>query len=217
MAKALIVDLDGLLIDSEPLWRKVEVRLFRELGVPLTEEMCRETMGIRIDEAVQHWYDRYPWHGPTTQEVLRQLIQEMILALRAEGKTMPGVDDLLALIKSQQRKSAIASSSPPEFIEAAVEQFGLRPYFSVLHSASLEEQGKPHPGVFITAAQKMGVPPTQCIVLEDSANGVLAAKAAQMACIAVPDPLVQRRREFCMADLMLTSLEELTAKMLDSL
>ena len=217
MTKALIVDLDGLLVDSEPLWRKVEIRLFRDLGVPLTDEMCRETMGIRVDEAVQHWYDRYPWQGPTVQEVLDQVVQGMIVALRAEGKTMPGVEGLLALIKTQQWKAAIASSSPPEFIEAAVEQFGLRPYFPVLYSASLEEQGKPHPGVFITAAQKLGVPPTQCIVLEDSANGVLAAKAAQMACIAVPDPLVRQRREFCAADLVLNSLEELTAEMLESL
>lgn len=215
--KALIVDLDGLLIDSEPLWRAVEVRLFRGLGVPLTEEVCRETMGLRVDEAVGYWFARYPWPGPTTQEVLRQLLLEMIATLATKGRLMPGADRLLPLIQSQGRKTAIASSSPPEFIEAAVAQFGLGPYFPVRHSAAQEQYGKPHPSVFLSAARKLETPPGQCIVLEDSPNGVLAAKAARMACLAVPDPVMRTRKEFCLADLVLPSLADLTAAALEAL
>jgi sugar-phosphatase len=100
-------------------------------------------------------------------------------------------------------------------IDAALEHFGLRDRFALVHSAEDEEYGKPHPAVFLTAASKLGAPPKRCLVWEDAPAGVLAAKAASMACIAVPESGEGGHAAFGLADLVVDSLEEVDASSLD--
>jgi sugar-phosphatase len=99
---------------------------------------------------------------------------------------------------------AVASSSPPRLIEASLARLGLRDHFTEIVSAESEPYGKPHPAVFLTTAARLGVAPTECLVFEDSLNGLVAAKAARMICVAVPERVDPR---FAFADLVLPSLE----------
>ena len=214
MINAVISDLDGLLIDSEPLWRKVEQAVFHPLGVPLTEEMCMQTMGMRVDEVVAHWWPRYRWQGPSQQQVAADIVQGIIHAIRTEGRGQPGVDHFARLLAGLQLPQAIASSSAAAIIDAAVEKLGLADTFPIRCSATNEAYGKPHPAVYITAAGLLGVAPSECVALEDSPAGVLAAKAARMRCIAVPDPHIRHRPEYALADVRLDSLEALTVEAL---
>ncbi len=208
--------MDGLLIDSEPVWRRSLVKVYNGMGIPLTIDMCKQTMGMRIDEVVEYWAGRYAL--PVTKEkMVSDILQEVISLIRAEGKAMPGVEEIISLFASQKIPMAIASSSTMAVIDAVLERVSIKDKMKVIHSAEHEPYGKPHPGVFITTAEKLGVPTGECLVFEDSANGVLAAKAAKMKCVAVPDSTVFNDKRFGIADLTLASLKEFTLEHFRSL
>ena len=92
---AAIFDMDGLLIDSEPLWREAEVDVFGAVGVPLTEEMCRETTGLRHDVVVRYWHARYPWEEPGLDEMTERLLEAAQALIVERGVLMPGAEDAI--------------------------------------------------------------------------------------------------------------------------
>jgi sugar-phosphatase len=210
---AAIFDMDGLLVDSEPFWRRAEIELFGELGVPLTEELCATTMGLRIDEVVRHWYERFPW-SPSPEvagfeEFADAVVDRVEELVRTEAEPLPGVLHAIDLLSDLGLHLAVASSSRRVLIEALLEHVGVRERFAVIHSAEDEPFGKPHPGVYLTTATMLGVAPQRCVALEDSLNGVIAAKAARMPCIAVPAEPLGPASPFHVADVVLGSLVEL--------
>jgi sugar-phosphatase len=215
--RAVIFDMDGLLIDTEPIWRRVEIELFGRLGLDLTEEQLLETMGVRVSECVQRWYQQHPWSGPSCEEVTRQIEDGVIDYVSRCGEPKPGVQQVLRLVNQAGLPIAIASSSSERLIRAVVERLRIGSYIQTVCSGEQEPEGKPHPGVYLRAAQRLGVPPEDCLALEDSPNGVLSAKAAGMYCIAVPDPYVASDPRMDHADLRLDSLEELTPSLLREL
>jgi len=204
--KAAVFDMDGLLIDSEPLWREAEISVFRSVGVPLDEQMCRETVGVRLDEVVRHWYRKFPWRGESVDVVEARIQEEISRLIVNRGKPMPGVRETIDMLTAAKYELAVASSSPMQLIRAALETFGLIESFSVLHSAEVEEKGKPHPAVYLSAMSRLGVDPSNCIAFEDSAIGVRAAKSAGAWVIAVPDPADIHDPAFGNADVVLSSL-----------
>ena len=208
MIKAVIFDMDGLLIDSEPLWQKAQIKTFTEIGVILTKEDTAQTIALRVDEVVDYWYMRKPWKIPTKKEVEARIVGRVTDLIGAEGKALRGVDRIVNFFSSSGLPMAIASSSSSEVITAVLEKVGIASKISVIHSAEHEPYGKPHPGVFITTAEKLKVLPEHCLVFEDSPNGVLAAKAAKMKCIAVPNPYVINPTVFSIADKVIDSLED---------
>ena len=214
MIQAVIFDMDGLLIDSEPIWRAAEVEVFNKIGVPLSLEMAPQTTGMRIDELVNYWHQRYPWETPSKDEVGKQIIKKVIERVKHAGKPKAGVAHAIAVCDRLHLPMAIASSSPTVLIEAVVERLGIGKYLRLVHSAEFEPYGKPHPSVYISAAQKMGFAPQNCLAFEDSINGVIAAKAAKMSCIAVPDPELKGDKRYAIADDTIDSLENLTATMI---
>ncbi|MCZ7536623.1 MAG: hexitol phosphatase HxpB [Acidimicrobiia bacterium] len=221
MSAAVIFDLDGLLIDSEPIWREVEIRVFGDLGVALTDDLCRTTMGLGVDEVVAHWFARAPWSGPDLPAVATTIVSEVVATIRARGTMMPGVEHALALVESLRLRRAVASSSREILIAAALERMDLVGAFDVVISAEHEPFGKPHPGVYLTAARRLGVSPEECVALEDSPNGVAAAKAAGMRCIAVPErgsvaEGAQNAHVVAGADVVLQSLADLVEAHLDA-
>jgi sugar-phosphatase len=127
---------------------------------------------------------------------------------------MPGVHETLEVFSAAGYPLAIASSSTSEIIAAVLETLGIGGYFRVAQSAEHEPFGKPHPGVYIEAARALGVEPRHCLAFEDSPNGVIAAKAARMTCITVPDPALAGDRRFGAADLVLGSLADFRMAML---
>lgn len=209
MIQAAIFDMDGLLIDSEPIWQEAELLVFHELDVPLTRADCVETRGWRVDEVVRHWHTRHPWLGPSPEQVVERLVLTVIELVAVRGAPLPGAIEAIELMKRRCERIALASSSPGVLIEAVLQKLGVRQLFDAVHSAEGEEYGKPHPAVFLTAARQLGTYPTECLVFEDSFAGVLAAKAARMRCIAVPEAAERGDPRFTIADRILDSLVEL--------
>jgi sugar-phosphatase len=187
--QAVIFDLDGLLIDSEPLWQEAEIEVFGSLGVPLTLEMCHETHGLRIDRVVEHWFARAPWGGVSHAEVGERIIAQFLQLLNEKGTAMPGATEIVRQFADRKVPVGIASSSMLKVIEAAVDKLDIRECITVMHSAEFEEHGKPDPGVYLTAARMLEVEPKHVIAFEDSAVGVEAAFRAGMRCIMVPDQI----------------------------
>jgi beta-phosphoglucomutase-like phosphatase (HAD superfamily) len=206
--------MDGLLIDSEPLWQEAELIVFNKVGVPLTLEMTPQTMGLRTDEIVEYWYKRYPWKTPSQQEVSKQIDAAVIKLIRDRGVAKAGVNEAVAICESSGLPIAIASSSPILLIDTVLEKLGIANKIKVVHSAHDEAFGKPHPAVYISTAEELHIHPNHCLAFEDSANGVLAAKAAKMKCIAIPEPEMRNDKRFGIADIILHSLNDFTPEML---
>jgi len=213
--RAAIFDLDGLLIDSEPLWRAVEVEVFRGVGVPLTEEMCRQTTGLRVDAVVEWWHARHPWRAPAPAAVAARIVDRMVEAIAGAGETLarPGVEHAIGWARAAGLRLAVASSSPLRIVEAALRRLGLADRFEVVRSAEGERWGKPHPAVFLATADELGVEPTACLVFEDSLAGLVAAKAARMRCVCVPETFPPDPR-FALADACLPSLRAVSDALL---
>lgn len=215
--QAAIFDMDGLLIDSEPLWKKAEIKVFGSVGLTLTAEMLRQIEGTRLDEAVAFWYNYQPWSNKSQQEVAYEILEEISRLVDAEGKMLEGVTECLEFFAMRNIQMALASSSPILLIEKVLQRFSLQKYFSIVHSAQFEPFGKPHPGIFITTARLMNVSPMHCLVFEDSLNGVVAAKAARMKCVAVPHAEVLQNPKFEIADLIIPSLKKFDSAFFNSL
>ncbi len=217
MVDAVIFDMDGLLIDSEPFWRRAQAYAFGTVGLNLTEDDMRHTMGRRIDEVVAYWYHERPWQGATQKDIEALIVDKVISLVKSEGVPLPGVMNVIELFRTKSIPMAIASSSSGEIIQAVVDKLQIRDYFSQLYSAEHETHGKPHPGVYITTAAMLGVPAHRCLALEDSPTGVLSAKAAKMKCVAVPAPENKNHNYIRIADAVIGSLEEFDEKLLESL
>jgi HAD superfamily hydrolase (TIGR01509 family) len=203
---AVVFDLDGLLIDSEPFWRRAEIEVFASVGLSLTEIDVRQTMGLRIDDAVRHWWNRQPWEGLAPVEVERAVTLRVAELIKAEGELMPGARDVVDLCRRLSIPMAVCSGSYAVVIEAALDRIGIAGAISAWHSAEWEALGKPHPGAYLTTADKLGVDPTVCLAFEDSFHGAISAKSARMRVVAVPEAaaLASPRWGFC--DLVLDSL-----------
>lgn len=206
--------MDGLLIDSEVLWHQAEVEIFGALGVAITEQEDRGTKGMFVNEVVEYWFRRFPWNGPTRADVVAQLLDRVGVLVETTGRLMPGAMRAIDLA-SERGPVALASSTPLALIRRCLDNFDLTDRFVSLHSAEFEPYGKPHPGVFLTAAAALGMAPSACLVFEDSAAGVLAGKSGGMTVIAVPTVEDRSLAAFALADVVLDSLEELSADWLD--
>ena len=212
--RAVIFDMDGVLVDSEPLWRLAERQVFAEVGLELTDADCQSTMGMRSDEVIEHWFGLSPWEGATCAEVEARLEDRMRELITEEATAMPGLEESLAMARAEGLALGLATSSAPPLIEAVLTKLGLSDTFSITHSAIDEELGKPHPAVLLTTARQLGVEPAECVAIEDSVAGVRSGKAAGMRVIAVPPPHLFDEAGYDETDIKLHSLEELTVEML---
>lgn len=209
MIAAVIFDMDGILIDSEPLWHESEVEVFTRVGIPFRKEDCLETQGVRIDEVVDFWFERRPWRGSSRKDVAEGIVTGLIARIRERGELMPGVISALDFVAGCGVRIALASSSSYAIIDTVLDRFELRGRFEVIYSAQEEEYGKPHPAVYITTAKKLNVRPDDCLAIEDSINGVISAKAAKMKCIAVPEPTARNDRRYGVADVVMARLDHI--------
>lgn len=208
--EAIIFDMDGLLIDSEPLWREAEQEHFGKVGLHLAEEDCLKTTGLRVEEVVAYWYSRHPWKKIPPERIVEDILNGVITRVSTEGVLKEGVHEVLTFVSSLGLPVGLASSSPYVLIDAVLDTFQLRRYFQVINSAEGEAYGKPHPQVYLKAAAMLDVRPTGCLALEDSLNGVIAAKAARMKCIAIPEGPMRAEPRFILADVVLNSLLDFT-------
>lgn len=207
--RAVLFDMDGILIDSEPLWRDAEIEIFGDVGLALDEQDCLKTQGLRIDEAVAFWFERSPWSGASREIVAQRIVMRVADLIREKGEPLPGVHASLAAARERGWRLGLASSSSDFLIETVLERFQLTNSFEVTRSAEHERKGKPHPSVYLSTAAALGLPPRACVAIEDSVNGVLSAIAAKMRCIAIPAPEARADPRFAMATQRLATLETL--------
>ncbi|USH03947.1 hexitol phosphatase HxpB [Grimontia kaedaensis] len=214
MIQAAIFDMDGLLVDSEPFWQDAELTVFQSLGVKITRQDTIDTTGIRIDQIVKHYYNTQGWEGPSCDEVCDMILDKVIELVSIHKPMKPGVMHALTLCKEANLRIALASSSPMKLINASLEALGIASWFEQCHSAEHLKYGKPHPEVYLNAAESLRIAPQNCIALEDSFTGLLAAKAAQMRAIVVPEHKVAAQDRWVISDVKLNSLDELSPEML---
>ena len=188
---AIIFDMDGVMIDSEPTWKIAEVEIFRKLGVPLTEAMTQQTTGLRMDACVEYWRERYPFAGDAA-EISAEITGKMAEWARSSGAALPGVSAAIAAMRRQGILLGLATSSDFSLIEAVLERLDLEDAFSAIASASEVECGKPDPAVYQLCARRLGYAADRCIAIEDSVAGVQSATGGGMKCIAVGEATASR-------------------------
>ncbi len=212
MIKAVIFDIDGVIIDSEPFWKEAEIKIFNSLGVPLTEQMCDSTTGMRLVDVTILWHEKYPWDlkKDPLEKVNGDIVEALISLIKQKGELSKGVTELLDFFKAKDLPMAVASSSDQKIIDAVLDKLNIRKYFKVIHSAEFEEYGKPHPAIYLTTAKKLDVEPTECLAIEDSFNGVVAAVAARMKTAAYPEKTNFYNPKFAIADLKFRTLKDFT-------
>ncbi|WP_373232206.1 HAD family hydrolase [Cohnella sp.] len=181
--KAFIFDMDGVIIDSEPLHFEVDIQTMSYLGAQITKEQLERFVGMTNPEMWALIKEEYGV-TQTVSEIIEYQLSAKIRSLRELViEPIEGIKELIHEIKNRNLPIGIASSSPRVFIEEVLEKFHIRHYFDCVVSGEEVNQGKPAPDVYLEAAKLLGVNPLHCIVIEDSRNGIKAAKAAGMKCI----------------------------------
>jgi sugar-phosphatase len=207
--------MDGILINSEPLWWRAGVEALRTVGVHLTDHQLGETIGLSTDAALTHWFERYPWVGKTLTQLGQEMQDRVLELIDEEAEPLSGVQALVRFLDDQGVPIGLCSSSPYPVIDAVLTKIGLKQYFRVIYSAQDEPLGKPHPGAYLSCAAQLCVPARRCIAFEDSLVGAISAKAAQMKVIAVLQGARSTVFDFC--DLRLDTLSDFSLDLLDQL
>jgi sugar-phosphatase len=210
MIDTVIFDMDGLLVDTEPLWIVAMQDVLATVGVTITPELAAQTTGLRTVEVVDYWYDYFQWKGKSKEQVSAEIMEAVTGQVLQRGKPMEGVHYILEFFKGRGLKIGLASSSPLDFIHFVLDHFRLEPYFQAVASAEHEPYGKPHPAVYLSCAQSLGSNPLNCLAFEDSINGTIAAKAARMKVVAVPEVHNRQNPKYILADLKLDKLSDFT-------
>jgi len=204
MTKAVLWDLDGVLVDTAPFHFQAWQELFQSLGKGFAEVDFRRTFGLRNDAILG---DILGELTPTEIERLAQKKEELYRQ-KIEGRVtaIPGAMGLLRRLQQRGRKSAIVSSTTRENVRVVLGSLGLEGAFEAVVAEEDAPKGKPDPQGFLVAAEKLGVAASECVVIEDAPGGVEAAKRAGMRCIGVTTS--RPRGGLAAADLVVDSLEE---------
>lgn len=200
--EAVIFDMDGILIDSEPMWKIAMETVFSELGCKLAKSDFQKTVGLRIDEVISHWNQDQNLGIEDIKLVENDIINRMIELVSNDPNPLKGVYEMLTFLKSKPMKIGLATSSPNRLLEAVLNGLKISQYFDVVHSAEFETYGKPHPAVYLKTAKQLSVHPNKCLVIEDSLNGVISGMAAKMKVVCIPEKTHLKEPRLSVADYM---------------
>lgn len=213
----VIFDMDGLLIDSEPLWGEAAAEIFGGYNFQLSKAQYATTTGMRTKEFVEWWFNHYKIDVRHNAIAENAILQSVVKKVAAKGKALPGVEHIFNFFIERQFKIGLATSSGKPLIDVVVDKLGIRKYLQSIESAAALPYGKPHPQVYLNCASALSSHPTQCICFEDSFNGLIAAKAARMKCVVVPAPQDSKNEKFNAADLKISSLINFNLLLLQTL
>lgn len=219
MLKAVIFDMDGVIIDSEPIHKEVEKKIFKKFGANISEEehnsyIGMTSMGMWNEIKVRHNFKQ----SFSVEELIEMEVKNYIELIQSNRNIKPinGVVELIDELHKNNIKLAIASSAVRKSIETVVDMFELEKYFEIRISGEDIKNGKPAPDIFLVAARHLGVKPKDCIVVEDSKNGVQAAKEAGMKCIGFRN-LNSGNQDLSFADIIISNYLEMNYKKLHNL
>lgn len=204
--KAVIFDMDGLLINSEPLWQEAGKETLKQFGKTLTTEQYHSSTGLRTEEWIEHWFHHFHIDMQYAPAAAETIIEKAIALIFQKGEAFPGVEEAVDFFKQKNLLLGLATSSPLSLVNVVLEKMQLQNIFDAIASAEHLPFGKPNPQVYINCAETLLVSPVACLAIEDSFNGMIAAKAARMKCIAVPTPDDYHHPKWNAADLVLPSL-----------
>ncbi len=212
--RAVLWDMDGTIVDSEPYHKLAWREFFSKRGMDFTEDNFKFAFGRRNEEIFRNFI------GPNiSQQELDIIAEEKESTFRKyikdSIKALPGAAELIKLLSEAEFRLAIVSSTPIENIQLITETLGIKTYFGLLISGKDVTEGKPSPQGFLLAAKKLRAPPQNCVVIEDAVAGVRAAKSGGMYCIAVTNTCP--REDLTEADIIVDSLEEITVKTIEEL
>jgi len=198
--EAVIFDMDGVLIDSEPLWKIAMEDVFSAFGSTLQKSDFQKTVGLRIDEVIHFWNQYENWGIENEADIQEKIIVRMEELIAANAEPLVGVMDTLNYLKSANKKIGLATSSSSRLIQIVLRELKIESFFDFHHSAETESFGKPHPSVYLTVAEKLTVHPTKCLVIEDSLNGVISGLAARMKVVCIPEKTHHPNPKLALAD-----------------
>ncbi len=215
--EAVIFDMDGVILDSEPYHHAAETLIFKELGIAPSE---RDRDGFVSMSNAKMWAILKTMYGlPQSEAELLEFgenIRFNYMEAIQELVPMPGLVSLLDELKANHVKMAVASSSTSKIIELFISRLNLRSYFQCLVSGEMVPHGKPEPDIFLHTADLLQTPAVNCLVIEDSENGVKGACAAKMKCIGFKRPNT-RGQNLSGSDLQIADFNELTCARLEAL
>jgi HAD superfamily hydrolase (TIGR01509 family) len=208
MIEAVVFDLDGVLIDSEHVWDEIRKQLAEERGGRWSDNASRDMMGMSSPEWSRYMRDEVGLDDEPA-EISAEVVRRLEERYRVELPLITGSEQAVKRI-ADRWPLALASSSNRELIDLALEASGLGRFFTETVSSEEVARGKPAPDVFLEAARRLGVEPSRCGAVEDSENGIRAAKAAGMRTIAIPNPQFPPAEEaLALADVVLAAIEDL--------
>ena len=209
MIDAVVFDLDGILIQTEELWNEIRERLARERGGRYDAQAQRDMMGMSSPEWSRYMHDELGVPDPP-EEISTEVVRRLEEVYRRRLPLIHGAQEAVVQL-SARWPLGLASSSNRELIDLVLELSGLARFFRATVSSEEVARGKPAPDVYLEAARRLSVPPKRCAAVEDSRNGIRAAKAAGMRVIAIPNPHFPPDDESLeLADVTLGSLAELS-------
>ena len=211
--EAVIFDMDGVLIDSEPQWKIAMEHVFKSIGLDMERKDFQKTVGLRIDEVIAFWNHHKNLGVQDEKAVEDAIIDQMIELVHKNPMPLEGVYDTLDYLKKVNIKIGLATSSPYRLLNAVLSAMNIEKYFDFVHSAEKEPYGKPHPAVYISAAKALSAQPSKCLVVEDSFNGVISGKAAKMDVVCIPEKTHEPNLKLNLADYIFEDM----SKMLDVL
>ncbi|MBD3387561.1 MAG: HAD-IA family hydrolase [Candidatus Altiarchaeales archaeon] len=215
MIKAVLFDLDGVIVDSETISREASDTVLSEVGIHQTEEERKRVFGRRT---IDNYRDAIKARNLDLDpgELVEKKNRVFADLIRGRLDPLPGVLDLIGKLKDDRVKVAVVSSSPLDRVNASLEEVGLLLEFELILSGDCCEKGKPDPEPFLLAAEQLGVEPGECVVIEDAEAGIRAGKAAGMKVLAVRSPNTHGQ-DLGLADLVVDSLEEVDGEVLERL
>ncbi len=213
----VIFDMDGLLIDSEPLWEEAGSELLARYGCKLTHEQYASTTGLRTREWLEHWFHFFELEMSTIAKAEQRILDLVMEKVKKNGREMPGVQYIVSYFRKKGFKIGVATSSPMMLADLVLSQLNLTNVVEAVTSAEALAFGKPHPQVYINCAEALGASPQATLCFEDSVNGMVSAKAAKMKCVVVPGRHQQQLAQWGLADMKISSLQNFNDLLLSQL
>jgi HAD superfamily hydrolase (TIGR01509 family) len=184
--EAVILDFDGTVVDSEPIWKVVQQRIFTDLGYPIPRDVLEAGSGLGFEVWMKYTCDNLHITNLDTDKVAKQMLEEVYAEIIENANLHSGFHELTKVVKENDLPYAICTASEFEMLLPTLDRLDIKKHFNVLHSAHGYENMKPHPEPYLLTAEKLGIDIKNCVVIEDSIPGITAGVASGAKTFGIP-------------------------------